>query len=106
MAQIDELVKHKLGEIMTREIEWPGDSLATISKVKTSPDLRHTSVYISVIPHNKSGSTLSFLNRKAGQLQKALNKKVKLRNIPKIKFELDFTEHEAEKIEKLIEETK
>lgn len=104
--KIDSYIKQQLGQIMLEEIEWPLNCLVTITRVKTAADLKHALVYLSVIPVNKSLQITSLLERKVFRLQAALNKVVKSYHVPRIKFVLDFTEHQAEKIEKLIASTK
>lgn len=102
IEQVNELIRKELAKIIVEEIEWL-DCLATLTKVKTSVDLKYATVLVSVVPSNKSGSALALLKKNVYRLQKTLNKQVALRHVPKIRFELDFTEHEAQKIEKLLE---
>ena len=47
--RIDELLRQEIGSIVTREVADPRIGFATITKVETTPDLRHARVWVSVI---------------------------------------------------------
>ncbi len=106
IIQINQLIQEVLGEIIQKEYQIPSDALLTILAVETSSDLLYSKIIISVFPIDVEKSVLEYLNKNIFDIQQNLNKKLTMRPIPKIRFELDRTEFEAEKIEKLLEEIK
>ncbi len=104
--QINSVIKEELSLIIVRQIEWPADLWATITKVETTPDLKNAKVFISIIPSQKSGTALELLNRKIYPLQKELNTKIRSRIIPKINFTLDRGGDKAERIDQLLAQIK
>ena len=106
IAQINQLIQEVLGEILQKEYQMPADSLLTILTVETSPDVLYSKIIISVFPINAEKEVLNYLEKNIFDIQQSLNKKLIMRPVPKIRFELDRTEFEAEKIEKLLEEIK
>ena len=50
MPKVDELIAQQLGQIIASDIELPSGVIVTITRVKSSPDLRHAKVYLSVLP--------------------------------------------------------
>ena len=106
IIQINQLIQEVLGEIIQKEYQIPSDALLTILAVETSSDLLYSKIIISVFPIDVEKSVLEYLNKNIFDIQQNLNKKLAMRPIPKIRFELDRTEFEAEKIEKLLEEIK
>jgi ribosome-binding factor A len=47
--RIDELLRQEIGAIVARDVADPRIGFATITKVETTPDLRHAKVWVSVI---------------------------------------------------------
>ena len=76
----------------------------TISRVDTSADLRYTYLFLSIFPEKEIQYVLESLKKEIYKIQGLLNKKLKMRPLPKIVFKLDTSEIEAEKIEKLLQE--
>ncbi|MDA3802992.1 MAG: ribosome-binding factor A [Patescibacteria group bacterium] len=102
--RINELLLEELSEAVNKEVGIEG-ALITISDVKCDPDLKKAVVRFSILPDNLAGSALRKLKSSTSQLVGILKKRVKLRKIPHLIWEFDATEREAEKIEKLINET-
>lgn len=102
IAKINELVKNHINEIITRDLNLKSELFITISKVDTSPDLRYTQVFISIFPETEIPYATKTLEKEMFRIQGKLNKKLHMRPLPKVRFSLDTTEIEADKIEKLL----
>ncbi|MEI7452246.1 MAG: 30S ribosome-binding factor RbfA [Candidatus Falkowbacteria bacterium] len=101
LDKINELILHKLAEIINREIGVP-NVLVTLVFVKCSEDLNYATVGISVLPASYAGTVLSVLRKKAGFLSQTLRKNSKLGRVPKLNFTFDATEVKASILEKAI----
>jgi ribosome-binding factor A len=99
--QINSLLKNELAELINIEGILP-DGLITVTRVKTSPDLRYAKISVSVLPDNQAGTALKKLRQKSGFFTAVLRKKLKIKFIPKFSWEFDSTEKEAAKIDDLI----
>ncbi len=86
--KVNELIRRELGEIIVREFEAPENSLVTISNVNTSADLSSTKVSVSIFPIDQANKTFGSLCKMAGFLQKLLNRRLKMKMIPRINFYL------------------
>ena len=106
IKQVNMLIQEVLGEIFQKECHFPDNSLVTILAVETSPDLLYSTIIISVFPEAQEKEVMQYLEKDIFDIQQELNKKLEMRPVPKIRFEMDRTEFEAEKIEKLLEEIK
>ncbi len=102
IAKINKLIKRDLAEILVRELNLKPGIFLSISKVDTSRDLRYTKVFISVFPYKEADYALKTLSKEMYSIQGALNKKLSMKPLPRLKFELDSTEEEADKIEKIL----
>lgn len=103
MIKVNQLLAQQLGQLIVSELELPQGVIVTITKVVTSPDLRHARVFLSVLPEEKQRETMSILINNVGELQKTLNDKITLRVIPKLRFNIDETEKEATSIDYLLD---
>jgi len=101
--QVSEVIKHELNEYIIRELESPKDTLITITQIETSADLKHTMIYVSILPLNKTGSALRFLNNNLGRMKHYLDNKLRLYHIPKLKVVVDDSALKLRKIEREIE---
>jgi len=105
IEQINELLKHKLAELIVREIPLE-NGLVTITYVDCSPDLNWAKIGVSVIPDKFFGTTLKELRRRNSEFTRVLKKETRLRKIPKFNWMVDSTEKEAAELEEAIKEIK
>lgn len=101
--RFDEHLKRELGKIIFDLLDIKPDVLATVTRVITNPNLFSAVVFISVYPPRETKGVLKKLNVSIYEIQQELNKKLKVRPVPKIIFRLDKNPEEAAEIEKLIE---
>ena len=77
-----------------------------MTDVKTSPDLRHARVYVSVLgDEGAQTASLDGLRSAHGFLQGRVAGELHLKRTPELRFELDETAERAARLERLIEET-
>lgn len=105
IPRINQLLKKEIGEIILREIGFEG-ALITVTRVETSSKLNDASVYISAIPDEKIDNVFKVLNRNIYNIQKMINRRLRIRPVPKIRFVREPLTKEAEKIEEILEEIK
>lgn len=102
IQRINHLLQEILSEIIHQEANFPPDILITIQGVETSSDFRQSKIKISIFPSERADEVLNFFKKNIQNFQKILNKKLKMKIVPKIIFQLDFTEEKAARIEKLL----
>jgi len=98
--QLSALVQQNLNKIFVQSVEWPRNTLATITKVEVTPDLSWAFVNLSILPINKQGTVMKKLASQLKDVQHRLNKTLHLRKSPKIKFKIDDEELESRKIDR------
>ncbi len=86
--KVNELIRRELSKIIIREFEAPENSLVTIVDVDTSSDLFSAKVSVSIFPVDKAKKTFGSLRKMAGFCQKLLNRRLKMKMIPRINFYL------------------
>lgn len=87
--QVSALLQKNINEIIIRDFESPPGTLVSVSLVTISPDLKNATVYVSILPNNRIGTGLSAIKKFSGHVQKAINKKMVIHNIPRLHWQLD-----------------
>ncbi len=100
--RVSSLIQEELSKIIQRYVDFPEGALVTVSEVNVSPDLEKAEVKISVIPTDLSKESLVILNKSAGRLQHLLNRKLNIKPMPRIDFEVDYGLAKAAEVEKLL----
>ena len=103
IKKVNELLKRELGKIILKELEFSRDILITITDVESSPDLREAKIWVSVMPENQISLALRVLKRNIYNLQKKLDKRLKMRPVPRIEFLKESKSEEAQKIEEVLD---
>ena len=104
-ARLNELLKHEIGNIILRDIGIP-EVLITITEVQTSEPLTEANVFVSVLPDNRFDEVFKVLGKEVGSIQYQINRRLKMRPVPKIRFVRDTRARDAAKVEKILEDLK
>jgi ribosome-binding factor A len=105
MRRVDQAMRQVLGDAVAHDLKDPRIGFVTVTDVKTSPDLRHARVYVSVLgPGAEQEATLEGLRSAHGVLQGRVASELRLKRTPELQFELDHTAERAARLERLIEE--
>ena len=88
--RINEEIQKSLADSL-RSVKDPrvADALISITRVETTPDLRYTKVYVSVLQEEKASDAMKGLKSAAGFLRRQLGSDVRLRCVPEIVWALD-----------------
>ncbi|MCX6765187.1 MAG: 30S ribosome-binding factor RbfA [Candidatus Nealsonbacteria bacterium] len=105
LLRLNELLKEEIGYILLREIGFD-DALVTITRVSCSTNGIEASVFVAVIPDEKMDSVFATLRHEVYSIQQMINRKLRMRPIPKIKFIKEKNAKEAEKVEGILAELK
>jgi ribosome-binding factor A len=122
MRRVDEAIRQVIGDALTGELKDPRVGFVTVTDVRTSADLSHARVYVSVLAPNQPparrakqpsaeggeaaarGSTLEGLRSARGFLQARLAAELRLKRTPALEFHYDDTTDRAMRLDALIEE--
>ena len=106
IPKVNQLLQEELGSILLREIELPDGVLVTVTRVGATGNLQEAKVYISVMPEARLEDVFVVLNRNIYAVQQMLNKRLKMRPVPRIKWTIETKTSEAQRIEELLEKTR
>jgi ribosome-binding factor A len=103
IQRLNELIKEELGKILLREGNFPKGVLVIITRVETSANLSEANVWISVLPEDQTEKIVAILNKIIYHLQQKINKTIRIKFVPKIRFLIETKTKEAARIEELLE---
>jgi ribosome-binding factor A len=105
MRRVDEAVRAVLSDAIAKDLQDPRVGFVTVTGVKTSPDLRHARVYVSVFGDDQArATTLDALRTAHGFLQGAIASQLHLKHTPTLTFEYDESVDRAMRISRLIDD--
>ncbi len=104
MRRVNESLRQVLSEALL-ELKDPRIGFVTVTGVETSPDLRHATVYVSVLgSEKKRTATLSGLQAAHGVLQSRISREIRMKRTPTLTFEYDHAVEHGVRMSKLIDE--
>jgi ribosome-binding factor A len=104
MRRVNAAVREVLAEAVG-ELRDPRIGFVTVTDVKTSPDLRHAVVYVSVLGSEaKREKTIAGLEAAHGVLQARIAAELRLKRTPQLAFEYDESVERGVRMSHLIDE--
>ena len=101
--RINEEIQKEMASLL-RTVKDPRvqDTMISITRVETTPDLRYTKVYVSFLQEDRAKDALVGLKSAAGYLRRELGRNLQLRYAPQIVWEKDDSIVYGAKMLKLI----
>ena len=105
MSKVDEEIKRELSVIISQDLKNPNiTGLISVTKVKTSPDLKSAKVYVSILNSKSKKNTMQGLKNASGFIRSELARRIVLRYTPELIFEIDDSMEYGAKIDNILKE--
>ena len=103
IGRINEEIQKELASLL-RNLKDPRvqNTMISITRVETTPDLRYAKIYASFLEDNKANDALKGLKSAGGYLRRELGRALNLRYTPELVWELDDSITYGAKMLKLI----
>lgn len=90
IGRINEEIAKELSDLI-RTLKDPRvqDTMISIARVETTPDLRYTKVYVSFLDEKRAPDAMKGLKSAAGFMRRELGHRLQLRYTPEIQWTLD-----------------
>jgi len=105
ITRINEKLKLEVSKIVERTIDVD-DAIVTVLGASASPTLEHASIWISVYPSSKIQEVMESISGSIYDIQKEVNKRFKIRTVPKVQFKIDRSEENAARVEEILSKDK
>lgn len=105
MRRVDEAMRAVLSDAIAKDLQDPRVGFVTVTGVKTSPDLRHARVYVSVLGDDAARTeSLEGLQAAHGFLQGRISSALRLKHTPALVFDYDESVDRGMRISQLIDD--
>lgn len=103
--RVNELIRHEMAELL-RRVELQDEALSgqfiTVSEVRTSPDLRHATVFVAPLGGGDPAAIVEGLTRCKRFLRGELGHRLTTKFTPELHFQPDETFDEATRINTIL----
>jgi len=100
--KINSILIHEIGDILLKEMEFPLGVLVTVTNAEATEDFKEAKIFVSVLPFKESQRILEILGKNIYHIQQFLNKRLRMKPVPKIFFKIDPSIEQADKVERLL----
>lgn len=104
--KLNNIIQKELAKIFLKELDLSPDIVVTITRVEVSLNGFSAKVFISVLPDEKQEFVIKVLENNIYNFQQQLNKKLKIRPVPRIEFTKEKRTAEAARIEEILKKIK
>jgi len=104
IEKLNKLLRNEIANIISREISFDAGTLVTVTHVEVRRNLSQAEVFITALPDRVLPQVLKVLNNSIFELQQILNKRLRMRPVPKIIFKADKGQIKAEAVYKAMSE--
>lgn len=102
-GRVGEQIKKELSQILQTELKDPRIGFVTITGVDVTGDLSQAKVYLSVMGSDQQREdTLKALARGKGFIRSEIGKRIRLRTVPELIFQIDTSIEYGSRIQELI----
>ena len=104
--RINSIIQQEISELLREQINDPRlTALISITKVSTSPDLRHAKVFVSALGDKvNKDEILQGFTAASGFLRRQLANSLELKHTPELSFHLDDSIERGAEVLKLIDQ--
>jgi ribosome-binding factor A len=86
--------------------ESSGASMITVTRTDISRDMKHGTIFITVLPENKEDAAINFAKRMRSELRHYVMKRLPVKVIPFFEVEIDYGEKNRLHVDELLRNNK
>ena len=98
--RVESLIQAEISRMLVRDVEFPVGSLVTVVSVDVDKKMERAKIGLSVIPAAAADTALRVANTHVRELQFELLRKINIKPMPRLIFELDHGPENAARVEK------
>ncbi|MCQ2365257.1 MAG: 30S ribosome-binding factor RbfA [Akkermansia sp.] len=88
LDKVNELMKREISAYIQKAYDWNG-TIVSVLDVEITEDLKEGRVWVGVVGRMAPAQVIEKLSKNRGDIQRAVSKRVILRNTPKLTFKHD-----------------
>lgn len=101
--RLSEMIREEISDIIAGELADPRVGLAQVTEVKMAPEMRVAHIFVSVMGgRDEEKRSLEGLLAARGYMRAELARRLHIRQIPELRFEIDRSEELSGRLERLL----
>ena len=102
--RLNDQIRMEIADILMTKVKDPRVGFVTVTSVEVSPDLRYAKVFVSILTAlAPSEKTMEGLTKAAPFIRGELGRRLHIRYIPELTFQLDRSAEETDRVLKLLD---
>lgn len=109
MEKVADLLQGEIADLLQRRVRDPSleGVLISVTHIDITPDLAHARVHVSVMAEDlEQRAVMDALDRSSRFLQRELVRRIQIRRVPRLHFELDDSIAEGQRMASLLREVR
>jgi ribosome-binding factor A len=102
ITKVNDLLRDLIAQGMNTQVSFKPGVLVTVTKLRTSKDLRHAFFSVSIFPENETHYVEETLKKELFAIERFVHSKLYMKPLPRLKFEVDSTALNADAVEKIL----
>jgi ribosome-binding factor A len=103
-ARVSDLIREEVADILLNKIKHKELGFVTVTGAKVSDDLRHATIYLSVLGTDDARKTLNKISSSSSFIRSELGKRLKVKYVPSLAFRIDESIEYGKRIDSLLDE--
>jgi len=107
MGRVNEEIKKVVSQTINYDLSNKSvTGMVTVTRVRTTPDLRYAKIYVSLFQSKNVAETMAGLKKSEPYIRSRVASEINMRITPELVFVLDDSEEQGEKIDQILNKIK
>ena len=103
-ARVGDLIRQEVADILLNKIKHKDLGFVTVTGAKISDDLRHATIYLSVMGDDDGKKTLHKISSSSSFIRGELAKRLQMKFVPSLSFRIDESIAYGRKIDTILDD--
>jgi ribosome-binding factor A len=106
MPRLNEQFRREIAELLHHEVKDPRVGTTTVTEARVAPDLSSARIFVALPPGDDPDDALAGLAAATAFIRGALGRRLQIRRVPELIFEIDDSLSHAMRIERLLQQVR
>ncbi|UCH81770.1 MAG: 30S ribosome-binding factor RbfA [Nitrospiraceae bacterium] len=103
-ARVSDLIREEVADILLNKIKHKDLGFVTVTGAKVSDDLRHATIYLSVLGNDDGQKTVHKISSSSSFIRGELGRRLKMKYVPSLSFRIDESIAYGRRIDSILDE--
>ena len=104
VERVQSLIERVASRVIRREVDVPGDVLATVERAEVSSDLTHAKIFVSIYPETRRASVERELRRQWSEIAGRIVAALRMRERPHLDLRISEAASRLDRIGTLLDD--